>query len=64
MPAVSFSVEKPPQIPPISPAPRPHTVRHPDKCPKLENDAICGLSSRTASSCAQVERVSLLVSFR
>jgi hypothetical protein len=44
MPAVSSSVEKIPQIPPISLAPRPQTIPHPDKCAKLKNDAICGLS--------------------
>ena len=44
MPAVSSSLEKIPQNPPISPALRPETIRHPDKRSKLENDATCGLS--------------------
>ena len=43
MPAVSSSLEKIPQNPPISPALRPETIRHPDKRSKLENDATCGL---------------------
>src|SRR6516164_6197930 len=48
MPAVSSSLEKIPQNPPISPALRPETIRHPDKRSKLENDATCGLA-RTLS---------------
>ena len=44
MPAVSSSLEKIPQNPPISPALRPETIRHPDKRSKLENDATCGLA--------------------
>ena len=43
MPAVSSSLEKKPQNPPISLALRPETILHPDKRSKLENDAICGL---------------------
>ena len=43
MPAVSSRVEKNIQIPLIRLALRPRTIRHPDKCSKLENDAICGL---------------------
>jgi hypothetical protein len=43
VPAVSSGVEKPPQIPPISLALRPNPIRHPNKCSKLKNDAICGL---------------------
>src|SRR6516165_8717838 len=45
MPAVSSSLEKIPQNPPISPALRPETIRHPDKRSKLENDATCGLAA-------------------
>ena len=45
MPAVSSSLEKIPQNPPISPALRPETIRHPDKRSKLENDATCGLAT-------------------
>src|SRR6516165_8351052 len=44
MPAVSSSLEKIPQNPPISLALRPETIRHPDKRSKLENDATCGLT--------------------
>src|SRR6516162_6366001 len=44
MPAVSSSLEKIRQNPPISPALRPETIRHPDKRSKLENDATCGLA--------------------
>ena len=43
MPAVSSSLEKIPQNPPISLALRPETIRHPDKRSKLENGATCGL---------------------
>ena len=50
MPAVSSSLEKIPQNPPISPALRPETIRHPDKRSKLENDATCGLSRGEAAS--------------
>jgi|SRR6516165_2686838 len=46
MPAVSSSLEKIPQNPPISPALRPETIRHPDKRSKLENDATCGLGEQ------------------
>ena len=45
MPAVSSSLEKIPQNPPISPALRPETIRHPDKRSNLENDATCGLGA-------------------
>ena len=41
---MSSSLEKIPQNPPISPALRPETIRHPDKRSKLENDATCGLA--------------------
>lgn len=44
MPAVSSSLEKISQNPPISLALRPETIRHPDKRSKLENDATCGLA--------------------
>ena len=44
MPTVSSSVEKLPQIPHISLTQRHQTIRHPEKCSKPENDAICGLS--------------------
>src|SRR6516165_12633392 len=47
MPAVSSSLEKIPQNPPISLALRPETIRHPDKRSKLENDATCGLNDLT-----------------
>ena len=53
MPAVSSSLEKIPQNPPISPALRPETIRHPDKRSKLENDATCGLGP--AQACLSVE---------
>ena len=43
MPTVSSSVEKLPQIPHISLTQRHQTIRHPEKCSKPENDAICGL---------------------
>lgn len=43
VPSVSSSVEKPTPNRPTSLAPRPHRICHPDKCSKLENDAICGL---------------------
>src|SRR6516225_12321494 len=46
MPAVSSSLEKIPQNPPISLALRPETIRHPDKRSKLGNDATCGLGMR------------------
>src|ERR1700730_14966127 len=45
MPTVSSSVEKLPQIPHISLTQRHQTIRHPEKCSKPENDAICGLAS-------------------
>src|SRR3979490_2732570 len=46
MPTVSSSVEKLPQIPHISLTQRHQTIRHPEKCSKPENDAICGLAAR------------------
>jgi hypothetical protein len=49
MPAVSSSLEKILQNPPISLALPPETIRHPDKRSKLENDAICGLEKLTGS---------------
>ena len=49
MPTVSSSVEKLPQIPHISLTQRHQTIRHPEKCLKPENDAICGLGGSTAS---------------
>src|SRR6266436_9772356 len=45
VPAVSSGAEKPPQFFLISLAPRLNTIRHADKCSKLENDAICGLTT-------------------
>src|SRR4030081_3045074 len=45
MPTVSSSVEKLPQIPHISLTQRHQTIRHPEKCSKPENDAICGLGT-------------------
>jgi hypothetical protein len=45
MPTVSSSVEKLPQIPHISLTQRHQTIRHPEKCSKPENDAICGLAA-------------------
>src|SRR4030088_1248533 len=45
MPTVSSSVEKLPQIPHISLTQRHQTTRHPEKCSKPENDAICGLKT-------------------
>ena len=39
-----FQRRKNTQIPPISLALRPQTIRHPDKCSKLENDATCRLN--------------------
>ena len=45
---VSFGVEKHPKIPPISLALRTNTIRHPNKCSKLKNDAICGLGCEGA----------------
>ena len=53
MPAVSSSLEKIPQNPPISPALRPETIRHPDKRSKLENGATCGLGSGFAKVLAK-----------
>jgi len=40
-----FQRRKNTQIPLISLALRPQTIRHPDKCSKLENDATCRLGS-------------------
>src|ERR1700704_1718010 len=50
MPTVSSSVEKLPQIPHISLTQRHQTIRHPEKCSKPENDAICGLTPLTSSA--------------
>src|ERR1700676_5357435 len=54
MPTVSSSVEKLPQIPHISLTQRHQTIRHPEKCSKPENDAICGLR---ISSCQASPRL-------
>jgi hypothetical protein len=40
-----FQRRKNTQIPLISLALRPQTIRHPDKCSKLENDATCRLAA-------------------
>jgi hypothetical protein len=50
MPTVSSSVEKLPQIPHISLTQRHQTIRHPEKCSKPENDAICGLETKLKQS--------------
>src|SRR6266436_5812839 len=44
VPAVSSSVERSSQNPLISLAPRLYTISHPNKCSKLENDEISGLT--------------------
>ena len=54
MPTVSSSVEKLPQIPHISLTQRHQTIRHPEKCSKPENDAICGLAARLSGQASKV----------
>src|SRR6266481_540862 len=50
VPAVSSSVERSSQNPLISLAPRLYTISHPNKCSKLENDEISGLTLSVDSS--------------